>query len=1029
MNGHSGDIVDDTDEVGEYDHVLTVFHASPLVSIDGEGSITPLDVSSLDREHQQLTGGVLEQEVKIRIDHKICTPNSFQTFLESGGRILHFACHATKGNVYLEQDKGSAKVVPISELQEWIQKGNLDLVVIADSDPAMALLEAFEGVPHVVCCPVVKHKLDEAALEFCKAFYKSLANLETVRNAFVDASKAVQDSTHLSYTGGRQATAKYRLLPEGGDHDVVVCQKQDDSNKLAALVLPPMKILPQPPPVFVGRQTNVYQLLQDLEEARLVRITGGMGAASIVKSACQYMVHRRDEFMHEIIWLPPRLGQLDGTTSLCLRVFESVVNLELPLQDDLITLVDILKKRKVLLVCDVREWDDSKDVFHGLMDFLDELFDLAPDTKAIVIQEATDTVPIYISSIYVEKSIQVKPLGYASTVGLFGLLCPHVAKRTVGSIASLYDLTTLLVPAAGYVGNANLKLTIVKIYKLLGSGNPSLIRELAVSMTNEEYESLVQVGRLRLKLSRLYQKQIEMTFPTRYSLDTHLAELSAAIEDARKDRKMSELEIFEAKFSEAGSRRNELPSVDTMLTKRKALNTELKLAKLSSRSEETKRIPGEILKLEKMIKKEREAMIDDGEDWIRLNYVEYPRGISRRTLENRYTAKEHLLLDARKTKDYRLVRELEFPLKELRECRPLLLQKSEWTQRRERLSEEIKEAEISGNVDLIVRLNDQVEEIETRLEDEESEVDAARISEDLFLSLDAFLRYTGDESVADIPVFEDFASRAEANECMAQIKEKAETSSDAMDMQQFNTLLGLYKEVCGITNAKFPSLEALLLERQGLKLEMTLVFSDDQEIIKDYDVDIEAVEVRIVQERSLLGPDQYYGVYREFYFRGITRALVDKRIEQLKSSLDEANDKENVFDMAELETRVAELVKHQDRLPSSSEFAALIERTKQDLEQLSRRPGNETKKKLMELAIRDLQKRKDAEDMPNDRTQADIADDLLIFEQDYFYPPMSDGFAELKDEDQVGQNYARRDDLSTVDEISEEDYPTSSDDE
>lgn len=1028
MYGHKGDINTDGNGVVEYDDVLAVFHASPLVSIEEDGEISPLDVSSQDREHHYLTD-VLEEQISIRLDHHICTPRAFRDFLKNGGRLLHYACHAKEGKVYMEQKKGAAQTVQLTELQAWIQQGSVEFVVIADSDPEMKLIEAFRGVPHIVCCPVARYKLDEAALVFCQALYKSLAKLQTVQQAFLEAAKAVQDSTHLNYTGGRQAIEKYRLLPEGGNHDVVLFKIQNGSKRIQAVTRPPVRVLPLPPPEFVGRQSNIYQLLRALEEARLIRFMGGMGSASIVKSACQYMTRRRQEFSHEIVWLPPRLGRLDGMTSLCLRVFDSIVNLEDPMQDDLVKLLDTFEKRKVLLVCDIREWDKAKDVFHGLMDFLDEVFDLTGDTRAIVIEDAIDTDPISLSSNYVEKVIEVKPLGYSSTVSLFALLCPHVAKRTVPSITCMNDLKNLLVPSAGYVGNANLKMTIIKIYNLLGSGNPSRIRELAVSMTKEEYEGLIQVGKLRLKLSRLYQKHIEMTFPTRYSLDSHLADVSESIENARRNRKLDDLRMFEAEYLEAGNRRKDLPSIETMLTKRKALKTDFKFAKLSGRVADADVIFGEICTIEKLITKEREAMIKDGEDWMRLSYVEYPRGISRRALEDRYVTTEHLLVDARKTNDFRLTRELEFPLKELRDCRPLLLTKSEWVQRREWLNQEVKDAEAKGDVDAIVKLNDQMEEIETRLNDEEGNVDSTRISDDLFLSLDAFLRFTGDPCAVDLPLFENLSSRAEAEQCLSLIKAKADISNDKLDMGEYSTLLGLYKEVCGIIKSKFPSVEALLIERRGLKLEMSLVFSNDQEIVRGYNEEIESIEERVLQQRRELGPDEYYGVCKDFYFYGITRSLVDKRILQLKASLDQAHDEDNAFEMEELDMRLAELLKHQERLPTASEMEILIENTGKDLQALLLRPGNETKKKLMELAIRELRKRNDAETKPKDRTMPDVADELLISDQDYFYPPMNDSSAELNgDDESSGENAADGGDLSTVDEISVEEDQASDDD-
>jgi hypothetical protein len=87
------------------------------------------------------------------------------------------------------------------------------------------------------------------------------------------------------------------------------------------------------------------------------------------------------------------------------------------------------------------------------------------------------------------------------------------------------------------------------------------------------------------------------------------------------------------------------------------------------------------------------------------------------------------------------------------------------------------------------------------------------------------------------------------------IKAKADISNDKLDMGEYSTLLGLYKEVCGIIKSKFPSVEALLIERRGLKLEMSLVFSNDQEIVRGYNEEIESIEERVLQQRRELGPD------------------------------------------------------------------------------------------------------------------------------------------------------------------------------
>lgn len=117
MTGNQRDNIKDIDdEVGAYDDVLTVFHASPLVTIDDDGEILPLDALSLDREHHHLTG-VLEQLVNVRIHHKTCTPRNFRDFLNDGGRILHFACHEENDMVYMEHHQGRAELVSLTEVK------------------------------------------------------------------------------------------------------------------------------------------------------------------------------------------------------------------------------------------------------------------------------------------------------------------------------------------------------------------------------------------------------------------------------------------------------------------------------------------------------------------------------------------------------------------------------------------------------------------------------------------------------------------------------------------------------------------------------------------------------------------------------------------------------------------------------------------------------------------------------------------------------------------------------------------------
>jgi hypothetical protein len=1037
MNGLMSSVTESVEDVKNqnmdlYDGVVAVYFSSPLVAVGDDGEVKPIDNFSLDREYDHWSR-VFEYDTKILMERIVGRRSNWDN-IQQYHSVLHFACPVQGEYVYLEEKRGKADLIPIHEIKLWAEnQRNLRLVVLADYDSSHQLENIFLAVaPHVVRCSVLPYKLDDAMLLFCESFYTALAKSTSVQRAYDDACAAVRNSAHLSYTGhdNRQVTSRFQLLPENENHDEVIFEPRSDFEKIKATIPPKLRILPQPPPVFVGRQSCIHHVLNHLESARLIRVVGEYGSGAFIKSVCQFMERRPDEFLHEVVWLPPRLGCVDEVTSTCRTVFDAITNLEEPEEHDIGMLLKLLKERKILLICDIREWGDAKDVFHSLMDLLDEIFDITPKTKAILIHNEISTESITLSSSYIEETLRMNPLGYSSTVCLFALLCPHVSKRTSTSIGIVHDLKALLIPDAGYVGNTNLKMTLVKIYNLLGAGDPVQIRQLALSMTEEEYHSLLEVGKLRLKLSRLYQKQIEMTFPTRYSLDLHLEELSDAMEEARSEGKVVELQALENKYNELGRRRHELSSIDVMLIKRKALKTDLKMLKLSGHSEQTHTIAQDLTRIEATIKKERNAMIQENDDWIRVTYAEYPAGISRRTLELRLQAKEHLWKDACKTKDYHLVRQLEYPIKELRECRLLLPEVKEWTIQSQHLLDDLKEAEAIGDVNKIVNLHDKIAEIERRLADENGDVKAERIAEDLFLSLDAFLRYTGVDIMAGLPVFETIESRFEAESCLQTIKEKAWNSSDDRDIDRFNSLFGLYKEVCHIIQTKLPSIDALLVERSGLLLEKTLLFSEEKEIVKDCEIEIEAIEEAIRRERRQDRQSEYFGVCKEFYYHGITRNLVEKRIHNLQQLLDQANDSDDIFDIAELEVRIAELEKHKERLPVASEIAALIGKVKRDTEHLSKRPGNDSRIKMMKLAMQNLERRWRAESIPKNRPETEKSDELFIPQLDYFHPPMTDSISEIEDQEFIvdGTNCSIDEELSTVEENSQEDDNPSDDD-
>lgn len=167
------------------------------------------------------------QNTQLQPVFETATAQSLGQFLSEGNPFLHFSCHGHPNLFFIEDDHGGVQTLPIGDvLEDWIQAGGSRLSVVfvsaCHSRPAgESFVEA--RAPHVVCCEQADQMVsDVAAMIFARQFYVSLANGNTVQQAYDLAIHMVRQALEMKRTGlnVEKEANKFALLPEGADHNV-----------------------------------------------------------------------------------------------------------------------------------------------------------------------------------------------------------------------------------------------------------------------------------------------------------------------------------------------------------------------------------------------------------------------------------------------------------------------------------------------------------------------------------------------------------------------------------------------------------------------------------------------------------------------------------------------------------------------------------------------------------------------------------------------------------------------------------------
>jgi hypothetical protein len=238
------------------------------------------------------------------------------------GRVIHLSGHSNDTSFLLEHESALGSSLTIEDVGRWKGKLNHLKLVFISACHSENIGRAFANVaeaPHVIHVICIRGQVDAKAVEiFTYYVYRALACGRSLKDAFGIARKAVARSQQVidpSMRGTneyrRQQAKGFVLLPERTHdrtyHDVRVFF--DDEEPLPRSEFPTSIVpsfLPTLPDYYVYRELLMYEIIEALSTADVVRVNGiiGIGKTCTVSMLCGYMLKRpRSYKIDSLLWL------------------------------------------------------------------------------------------------------------------------------------------------------------------------------------------------------------------------------------------------------------------------------------------------------------------------------------------------------------------------------------------------------------------------------------------------------------------------------------------------------------------------------------------------------------------------------------------------------------------------------------------------------------------------------------------------------------------------------------------------------
>jgi O-acetyl-ADP-ribose deacetylase (regulator of RNase III) len=599
---------------------LMVFQSAPLAYFNEETSMhQPFPLHDFDHEkvaiHNALEGA-LKVGRTIEMEVEPAMVDTFKVFLESGtSRVLHYSCfgHPTQilafenGEGYLDTSMN------VNMLEALIQtsKSKLKLVVVNSFHSGRigkAFLDA--GVPHVICCHHTEVFRDKAAYTFIKNLYRALSMNKSLKQSFEHAQEAVrveEISKHVE---------RYVLLPQCTDnpayHDVPIFFTENvpasglSSETELQLMEEAREMLPSVPKHFIGREVDMFEVLEALRIDNVVRIGGvkGIGKTSLVAAVCRYVQQRFKTFkFDDVFWLPPPQGVLPEKDTLLGDLSEYVIRAmtaDHMISEDEDAMeckerIEIeLEGRRTLLAIDSRKFE-TETASQNLEGFLSDLLTSELDLKIILISPDID-----LQEEEEEDTIRLGPIDFKSTALLFGEISRFITANGCPAAQSPDEFAALMVPPSVAKLQDQSQFTSTRRTRLMsqiGNGVPLHVIQTGKEMTASSFIHLI--GMANTPEVRVDSANTLTSATTKWK-----GQLEAAVTNKNYlramdlDQVLRELETMKSKF----------PSIEDLTAREQELHRRHTQCFKTRQYEEGNRLKREILALKKRIMQEKRAL-------------------------------------------------------------------------------------------------------------------------------------------------------------------------------------------------------------------------------------------------------------------------------------------------------------------------------------------------------------------------------------------------------------------------------------
>eukprot|EP00592_Proboscia_alata_P003201 CAMPEP_0194375938 /NCGR_PEP_ID=MMETSP0174-20130528/24497_1 /TAXON_ID=216777 /ORGANISM="Proboscia alata, Strain PI-D3" /LENGTH=2279 /DNA_ID=CAMNT_0039156461 /DNA_START=633 /DNA_END=7472 /DNA_ORIENTATION=+ len=519
---------------------ITVLFSAPLVwKKTGTDLLVPIEMLDLETERELLWQCFKEASVNIDLFFDNATTDRLRTVMTKGCGCLHYSGHGSPDYLIFEDGKGGLHWLGSEKLKKFITEGAKNneppfRFVFVSACYSFLTGEAFvdAGVPHVVCCQQEAQLADSAALAFTRAFYLALAIGRTVKDSFELGRQAVEFAP--SVPNSDLEMKKFVLLPKDGDHDVrifdaksiPVWPRKNAANSVPSLrniysraqsmILAPEDLLqshsssdqplPTPPQGFLGRETDMYHVLNAVLDRRFVNVVGktGIGRSSLASSLCQYINDRKTTMIEieTIFYIRARKSsekeRNDG--SFITPLYNQLVasgkissSIDCTTLDEKGThIFKSLNKLKALIVLERAEVL-SGDEIQELPLFLRDLFEKTQ--KVRVLMTSKSKLGVSLLGNVGEHVYNLGQLNFKNTVRLFAHFCQHVhtgeERRKV--LEDLVPDDQQLVCHSDESGIITSRSR--EILEILGTGVPARIMEQAHQIKKEDYDKLMEIAR------------------------------------------------------------------------------------------------------------------------------------------------------------------------------------------------------------------------------------------------------------------------------------------------------------------------------------------------------------------------------------------------------------------------------------------------------------------------------------------------------------------------------------------------------